>query len=239
MPRNTLHSMPFEICSVKTKSYSIKSMTYCNKTKKLCIRSKVSYTKFYLGRKYDFKCQNENKIMSWNIKKSTFLLCFCFACSVTVFLSLLQIISFFDLVRYCVSVCNQIACHLHIFVFKIKPCSVLSSAPHWGHAGHYWLCPFPLAALISFLPCVFHVEMQGMTWCKVCASANWMWGQIIYIKIRVLLSLFLFHQCRIEFVPVSSSAPVTIILLLTNSWLHRADISGEYRCYSVSSRRET
>lgn len=46
------------------------------------------------------------------------------------FLSLLQIISFFDLVRYCVSVCNQIACHLHIFVFKIKPCSVLSSAPH-------------------------------------------------------------------------------------------------------------
>ncbi|KAM7006070.1 choline/ethanolaminephosphotransferase 1 isoform 1-T2 [Tautogolabrus adspersus] len=40
------------------------------------------------------------------------------------------IISFFDLVRYCVSVCNQIACHLHIFVFKIKPCSVLSSAPH-------------------------------------------------------------------------------------------------------------
>ncbi|CAJ1052056.1 choline/ethanolaminephosphotransferase 1b isoform X2 [Xyrichtys novacula] len=40
------------------------------------------------------------------------------------------IISFFDLVRYCVSVCNQIACHLHIFVFKIKPCSALSSAPH-------------------------------------------------------------------------------------------------------------
>ncbi|CAG5978131.1 unnamed protein product [Menidia menidia] len=40
------------------------------------------------------------------------------------------IISLFDLVRYCVSVCNQIACHLHIFVFKIKPCSVLSSAPH-------------------------------------------------------------------------------------------------------------
>lgn len=40
------------------------------------------------------------------------------------------IISFVDLVRYCVSVCNQIACHLHIFVFKIKPCSVLSSAPH-------------------------------------------------------------------------------------------------------------
>uniref|UniRef100_A0AAQ6II19 Choline/ethanolaminephosphotransferase 1 n=1 Tax=Anabas testudineus TaxID=64144 RepID=A0AAQ6II19_ANATE len=40
------------------------------------------------------------------------------------------IISLFDLVRYCVSVCNQIACHLHISVFKIKPCSVLSSAPH-------------------------------------------------------------------------------------------------------------
>ncbi|CAF91563.1 unnamed protein product, partial [Tetraodon nigroviridis] len=31
------------------------------------------------------------------------------------------VISFFDLVRYCVSVCNQIACHLHICVFKIKP----------------------------------------------------------------------------------------------------------------------
>ncbi|XP_056293317.1 choline/ethanolaminephosphotransferase 1b isoform X3 [Pseudoliparis swirei] len=40
------------------------------------------------------------------------------------------IISFFDLVRYCVSVCNQIACHLHIFVFKIKPCSTLGAAPH-------------------------------------------------------------------------------------------------------------
>lgn len=44
--------------------------------------------------------------------------------------SLLQIISFFDLVRYCVSVCNQIACHLHICVFKIKPCSPLTSASH-------------------------------------------------------------------------------------------------------------
>ena len=32
-----------------------------------------------------------------------------------------QIISFFDLLRYCVSVCNQIASHLRIFVFKIKP----------------------------------------------------------------------------------------------------------------------
>ncbi|XP_046881792.1 choline/ethanolaminephosphotransferase 1b isoform X2 [Hypomesus transpacificus] len=31
------------------------------------------------------------------------------------------ILSFFDLVRYCVSVCNQIASHLHIFVFKLKP----------------------------------------------------------------------------------------------------------------------
>ncbi|XP_064811990.1 choline/ethanolaminephosphotransferase 1-like isoform X2 [Oncorhynchus masou masou] len=30
-------------------------------------------------------------------------------------------LSIFDLVRYCVSVCNQIASHLHIFVFKIKP----------------------------------------------------------------------------------------------------------------------
>ncbi|XP_048111175.1 choline/ethanolaminephosphotransferase 1b isoform X2 [Alosa alosa] len=36
------------------------------------------------------------------------------------------ILSFFDLVRYCVSVCNQIASHLHIFVFKIKP---LTMAP--------------------------------------------------------------------------------------------------------------
>lgn len=33
----------------------------------------------------------------------------------------LQFLSIFDLVRYCVSVCNQIASHLHIFVFKIKP----------------------------------------------------------------------------------------------------------------------
>ncbi|KAL6464168.1 hypothetical protein MHYP_G00264850 [Metynnis hypsauchen] len=31
------------------------------------------------------------------------------------------VLSLFDLVRYCVSVCNQIASHLHIFVFKIKP----------------------------------------------------------------------------------------------------------------------
>nr|XP_046196713.1 choline/ethanolaminephosphotransferase 1-like isoform X2 [Oncorhynchus gorbuscha] len=31
------------------------------------------------------------------------------------------ILSFVDLVRYCVSVCNQIASHLHIFVFRIKP----------------------------------------------------------------------------------------------------------------------
>ncbi|KAJ3602996.1 hypothetical protein NHX12_030740 [Muraenolepis orangiensis] len=30
------------------------------------------------------------------------------------------ILSFFDLLRYCVSVCNQIASHLRIFVFKIK-----------------------------------------------------------------------------------------------------------------------
>lgn len=33
----------------------------------------------------------------------------------------LQVLSLFDLVRYCVSVCNQIASHLHIFIFKIKP----------------------------------------------------------------------------------------------------------------------
>uniref|UniRef100_A0A673KH10 Choline/ethanolaminephosphotransferase 1 n=1 Tax=Sinocyclocheilus rhinocerous TaxID=307959 RepID=A0A673KH10_9TELE len=31
------------------------------------------------------------------------------------------ILSLFDLVRYCVSVCNEIASHLHICVFKIKP----------------------------------------------------------------------------------------------------------------------
>ncbi|XP_053083094.1 choline/ethanolaminephosphotransferase 1b isoform X1 [Pangasianodon hypophthalmus] len=31
------------------------------------------------------------------------------------------VLSLFDLVRYCVSVCNQIASHLHIFIFKIKP----------------------------------------------------------------------------------------------------------------------
>lgn len=41
-----------------------------------------------------------------------------------------QMISLLDLVRYCVSVCNQIASHLHICVFKIKPCSPLSSASH-------------------------------------------------------------------------------------------------------------
>ncbi|KAK2821098.1 hypothetical protein Q7C36_020441 [Tachysurus vachellii] len=31
------------------------------------------------------------------------------------------VLSLFDLVRYCVSVCNQISSHLHIFIFKIKP----------------------------------------------------------------------------------------------------------------------
>ncbi|XP_058230004.1 choline/ethanolaminephosphotransferase 1b isoform X2 [Hemibagrus wyckioides] len=31
------------------------------------------------------------------------------------------VLSLFDLVRYCVSVCNQIASHLHICIFKIKP----------------------------------------------------------------------------------------------------------------------
>ncbi|XP_060766164.1 choline/ethanolaminephosphotransferase 1b isoform X5 [Neoarius graeffei] len=34
------------------------------------------------------------------------------------------VLSLFDLVRYCVSVCNQIASHLHIFIFKIKPVAV-------------------------------------------------------------------------------------------------------------------
>ncbi|XP_068275366.1 choline/ethanolaminephosphotransferase 1 isoform X1 [Nyctibius grandis] len=38
------------------------------------------------------------------------------------------IFSLFDLLRYCVSVCNQIAAHLHIHVFRIK-----SSATHSNH----------------------------------------------------------------------------------------------------------
>ncbi|KAM9443722.1 choline/ethanolaminephosphotransferase 1 isoform 2-T2 [Clarias gariepinus] len=33
-------------------------------------------------------------------------------------------LSLFDLVRYCVSVCNQIASHLHIYIFRIKPVAV-------------------------------------------------------------------------------------------------------------------
>lgn len=40
------------------------------------------------------------------------------------------VLSLFDLVRYCVSVCNQIACHLRINVFKIKIYSVPLSAGH-------------------------------------------------------------------------------------------------------------
>lgn len=40
-----------------------------------------------------------------------------------------------DLVRYCSSVCNQIASHLHIFVFKLKPPSLQpasqSGSDHW------------------------------------------------------------------------------------------------------------
>uniref|UniRef100_A0A8C6U012 Choline/ethanolaminephosphotransferase 1 n=1 Tax=Neogobius melanostomus TaxID=47308 RepID=A0A8C6U012_9GOBI len=40
------------------------------------------------------------------------------------------VLSLFDLLRYCVSVCNQIACHLRINVFKIKLCSI---APPAGH----------------------------------------------------------------------------------------------------------
>lgn len=43
----------------------------------------------------------------------------------------LQVLSLFDLVRYCVSVCNQIASHLHIFVFKIKPVSI-----QWNSAAN-------------------------------------------------------------------------------------------------------
>ncbi|XP_075030531.1 choline/ethanolaminephosphotransferase 1 isoform X4 [Calonectris borealis] len=38
------------------------------------------------------------------------------------------IFSLFDLLRYCVSVCNQIAAHLHIHVFRIK-----SSSTHSNH----------------------------------------------------------------------------------------------------------
>ncbi|XP_061076085.1 choline/ethanolaminephosphotransferase 1b isoform X1 [Conger conger] len=43
-------------------------------------------------------------------------------------------LSLFDLVRYCVSVCNQIASHLHIYVFKIKPLASLSTQQ--GHNHH-------------------------------------------------------------------------------------------------------
>ncbi|XP_005867073.1 PREDICTED: choline/ethanolaminephosphotransferase 1 [Myotis brandtii] len=38
------------------------------------------------------------------------------------------VFSFFDLIRYCVSVCNQIASHLHIHVFRIKLSLQRSSA---------------------------------------------------------------------------------------------------------------
>lgn len=101
--------------------------------------------------------------------------CFSALWRVTLFLSLLQIISLFDLVRYCVSVCNQIACHLHIFVFKIKPCSVLSSAPHWGHAGHYWLCPPPVSCTHLSLPSVLHVDGFGgskLCFCQLNVRTN-------------------------------------------------------------------
>ncbi|XP_050841205.1 choline/ethanolaminephosphotransferase 1 isoform X3 [Serinus canaria] len=37
------------------------------------------------------------------------------------------ILSLFDLLRYCVSVCNQIAAHLHIHVFRIKGCPTHSN----------------------------------------------------------------------------------------------------------------
>ncbi|KAJ8412094.1 hypothetical protein AAFF_G00143610 [Aldrovandia affinis] len=43
-------------------------------------------------------------------------------------------LSLFDLVRYCVSVCNQIASHLHIHVFKLQPVATLSSQQ--GHNHH-------------------------------------------------------------------------------------------------------
>ncbi|KAF6074175.1 choline/ethanolamine phosphotransferase 1 [Phyllostomus discolor] len=37
------------------------------------------------------------------------------------------VLSFFDLIRYCVSVCNQIASHLHIHVFRIKASAAQSN----------------------------------------------------------------------------------------------------------------
>ncbi|XP_041083501.1 choline/ethanolaminephosphotransferase 1-like isoform X2 [Polyodon spathula] len=43
------------------------------------------------------------------------------------------VLSFFDLVRYCVSVCNQIASHLHIFVFKIMPPASVSNQQGQNH----------------------------------------------------------------------------------------------------------
>ncbi|MBN3284968.1 CEPT1 ethanolaminephosphotransferase, partial [Polyodon spathula] len=43
------------------------------------------------------------------------------------------VLSFFDLVRYCVSVCNQIASHLHIFVFKITPPASVSNQQEQNH----------------------------------------------------------------------------------------------------------
>lgn len=56
----------------------------------------------------------------------------------------------------------------------------------------------PCSPHSSFLASVSHVEMQGLTWCRVCASANWMWGQIIYIKIlECYRHCFFFNQCRI------------------------------------------
>ncbi|KAJ8265880.1 hypothetical protein COCON_G00149790 [Conger conger] len=43
------------------------------------------------------------------------------------------VLSFLDLLRYCVSVCNQIASHLHIFVFKIKPPNTLANQQGRNH----------------------------------------------------------------------------------------------------------
>ncbi|KAF0034745.1 hypothetical protein F2P81_012503 [Scophthalmus maximus] len=67
----------------------------------------------------------------------------------------LVIISFFDLVRYCVSVCNQIACHLHIFVFKIKP----------------------FALIFPSLRCL-HVEVQGTMLCNSMATVYVRYKQV-------------------------------------------------------------
>ncbi|KAG9334499.1 hypothetical protein JZ751_007582 [Albula glossodonta] len=46
------------------------------------------------------------------------------------------VLSLIDLVRYCVSVCRQIASHLHIAVFKIKPPAATQSSGQQGRNHH-------------------------------------------------------------------------------------------------------